>query len=218
MSNPIQFWLKDSNNKYLRLPVNPAEIVLTSPFGVNRVDVEGLGEISIPGFRQLKGVSFESFFPKDYNPVYCEYSGFPSPKEWVRQIEAWRDTRKNIRLIITGTDISIPVWIEEFDQRPERAGRIGDIYYNLSFVEFRAPTIRKVENRNNKTVVAANKRPVETSKQPKTYTVVKGDSLWAIAKRIYGNGARLEEIYTANKKVIGPNKNYILPGQKLVIP
>ena len=51
-----------------------------------------------------------------------------------------------------------------------------------------------------------------------TYTVVKGDCLWNIAKKFYGNGSKYTEIYNANKSVIGGNPNLIYPGQVLTIP
>lgn len=47
------------------------------------------------------------------------------------------------------------------------------------------------------------------------YTVVKGDSLWKIAQKFYGNGNRYPEIAKANNLA---NANLIHPGQKLLIP
>ena len=58
--------------------------------------------------------------------------------------------------------------------------------------------------------------PVPAS--PQTYTVKKGDCLWAIAKKYYGNGSKYTIIYNANKGVIGGNPNLIYPGQVLTIP
>ena len=52
----------------------------------------------------------------------------------------------------------------------------------------------------------------------KTYTVVRGDCLWNIAKKFYGSGAKYTVIYNANKGVIGGNPNLIYPGQVLTIP
>ncbi len=49
----------------------------------------------------------------------------------------------------------------------------------------------------------------------KYYTVVKGDTLWAIAQRFYGNGSRYPEIAKANNI---SNPNIINVGQKLIIP
>jgi LysM repeat protein len=53
--------------------------------------------------------------------------------------------------------------------------------------------------------------------QNKTYTVVKGDCLWNIAKKFYGNGSQYTKIYNANKDKI-KNPNLIYPGQVLTIP
>lgn len=58
----------------------------------------------------------------------------------------------------------------------------------------------------------------ETQTQSGTYTVVKGDCLWNIAKKFYGNGADYTKIYNANVGVIGSNPNLIYPGQVLTIP
>lgn len=49
----------------------------------------------------------------------------------------------------------------------------------------------------------------------KYYTVVKGDTLWAISKRFYGNGNRYPEIAKANNI---KNPDIIHVGQKLLIP
>ncbi len=52
---------------------------------------------------------------------------------------------------------------------------------------------------------------------PVFHTVEKGDTLWAIATKTLGNGARYEEIFEANKPMLShPDKIY--PGQVLRIP
>lgn len=52
---------------------------------------------------------------------------------------------------------------------------------------------------------------------PRTYTVVKGDCLWNIAKRYYGNGAQWPKIFDANRSKI-KDPHWIYPGQVFVIP
>ena len=51
----------------------------------------------------------------------------------------------------------------------------------------------------------------------RTYTVVSGDSLSKIAKKILGNAGRWKEIWEANKDQI-KNPDLIHPGQVLKIP
>jgi nucleoid-associated protein YgaU len=49
------------------------------------------------------------------------------------------------------------------------------------------------------------------------HTVVRGDTLWAIAARVYGNPYRWTEIYQANKTKIA-DPHWIYPGQELSLP
>ncbi|MDG2953819.1 peptidoglycan-binding protein LysM [Bisgaard Taxon 10/6] len=49
------------------------------------------------------------------------------------------------------------------------------------------------------------------------YTIQKGDSLWKIAEKTYGNGAKYTAIVAANKEVI-KDENKIFPGQKIRLP
>lgn len=63
-------------------------------------------------------------------------------------------------------------------------------------------------------------RPQENSPAPKadkSYTVVKGDCLWNIAKTFYGDGSKYTVIFNANKDKIS-NPDLIYPGQVLTIP
>jgi nucleoid-associated protein YgaU len=55
------------------------------------------------------------------------------------------------------------------------------------------------------------------AKEPKFQTVEKGDTLWAVAKKAYGNGSKYNAIFEANKPMLShPDKIY--PGQVLRIP
>ena len=50
---------------------------------------------------------------------------------------------------------------------------------------------------------------------PRTYTVVSGDTLWAIAERFYGDGSKYQQIASASGIA---NPDLIHPGQVLTIP
>lgn len=49
------------------------------------------------------------------------------------------------------------------------------------------------------------------------YIIEKGDSLWKIAEKAYGNGAKYTAIFEANREVI-TDPDLIFPGQKIRIP
>ena len=57
----------------------------------------------------------------------------------------------------------------------------------------------------------------ESEPEATFHTVVKGDTLWKISEKAYGNGAKYEAIFEANKPMLThPDKIY--PGQVLRIP
>jgi nucleoid-associated protein YgaU len=60
---------------------------------------------------------------------------------------------------------------------------------------------------------------VPVAKEPRFYTVKKGDTLWEIAVEVYGkgNGAKNKMIFQANKPML-KSANKIYPGQVLRIP
>ena len=77
------------------------------------------------------------------------------------------------------------------------------------------------------TTVKTKEKPKEVPVAPttRTYTVVRGDCLWNIAKKFYGNGAEWQKIYNANQDKCGKpytkgGITYVLiyAGQVLTIP
>ncbi len=62
-----------------------------------------------------------------------------------------------------------------------------------------------------------NVSPSSSQQQAQTYTVVSGDSLSKISRRIYGDASKWKKIYEANTDQI-KNPDLIYPGQVLKIP
>lgn len=50
------------------------------------------------------------------------------------------------------------------------------------------------------------------------YKIAKGDSLWKIAEKQYGDGFAWKKIYDANKSVIGDNPSVLVEGTTLALP
>jgi nucleoid-associated protein YgaU len=219
----VEFWLISGKTK-LRLPVNPESYAYSSPFAYTETEVESLGEVTNIGRRGLKDFTITTFWPRDYNPAYCNYSGFRSPASFVAQIENWRNARTPIRYVVTGiSGANHLVTIRDFDVEAEKAGAPGDVYFTLSLKEYRQPIVKIVDTSKpkNGTSSTSKSRPASSkTAQVKKYTVKSGDSLWKIAARkdVYGDGNKWRKIYDANKKTIGKNPNKLKVGMKLVIP
>jgi len=51
-----------------------------------------------------------------------------------------------------------------------------------------------------------------------TYSVARGDTLWGMAQKAYGDPHLWPRIYQENRNTIGPNPNRLMPDQRLRIP
>lgn len=218
--NNVQYWLKDRHDVYVQLPVNPVGVSIATEYGVEVVDVLALGQVSSIEQPKLREFSLEVLFPRDYNPSYCEYEGFMSPMEWFELIEGWRETRRNIRVIVTGANVSIPVYIKKASWEFEKAGMPGDLTVTLDFVEAAVPKAQTVATRDAKGVLQPPKvRPDDKDKARPPYVVFNaGDSLYKIANKYYGNGGRLIDIYNANRDKFPKGLASAPVGERLRLP
>ncbi|MBO9541113.1 LysM peptidoglycan-binding domain-containing protein [bacterium] len=76
----------------------------------------------------------------------------------------------------------------------------------------------KAESPKKPAAPAPAKPPAPAPSAGPTFTVGDGDTMWGIAQKHLGDGARWPELYALNKDVIGPNPNVIHAGQVLKLP
>ena len=72
-----------------------------------------------------------------------------------------------------------------------------------------------------KVVATAKKTRVSNKEVPKTYTARRGDTLFKLAQKFYGDGSQYEKIRDANTDLINKHNsspNCILPGDILTMP
>ena len=123
-----------------------------------------------------------------------------------------------VRLCITGCDLIRFMTVENFSYS-QKGGDVGSYDYTLSFKEYREVSVRQVEVKNGVAQLPKKtEKRVSTVSRPKTYTVQKGDLIYTIAKKYYGDIADYRKIYNANKKIIGSNPNNIKVGMVLALP
>lgn len=217
MSSKYQLSLRQKG--IFKFPVLPEEIKVTYGSNNSKIHVYGVGEVTIIQDSEAANISFSSFFPKTYFSG-CNYRNITSPKKAVNKILSMKKSKKPVRLTLTGgMKLSMYVTIEDFVPS-EVGGDPGTIQYDIKLKEYRTVKLRKIKVnvKTKKATISTPEARVDPTPSPQTYTVVKGDCLWNIAKKFYGSGAKYTEIYNANKAVIGGNPNLIFPGQVLTIP
>lgn len=218
----MQIWLKGSSP--IRFPVLPSEYKIQGSRGVETVNINALGEVDLGGMRGLRTVSFSSFFPKRYDPSYCEFRSIKNPQRYVKQIEQMMNGGI-VKLIITGTAINFPCRIVSFEWGEDDG--TGDIRFSITLKEHRKIAISQsnvVAESQATTQIASDDtaskdtaKREDTREKPKTYTVKRGDCLSSIARKLTGS-SDWHALYEQNKGVIGSNPNLIRDGTVLVIP
>ena len=112
------------------------------------------------------------------------------------------------------------VYLEDYSGTP--VGAFGDMEYSVTFMEDKFSSVSV-----SKTTSSGSKK--RTAAETYSYTIKKGDTLWAISQKFLGSGAKWETIYNANKSIIEQTaKKYgysssnhgwwIFPGVTLSIP
>lgn len=209
----------EATRERFQFPVNPETIQIQHGRSFTEVAVINLDAVLHAGNLTPISLSWDSFFPRVYDPTLHNYRP-EAPETSVRRLRKWlgRQGTKQVkatplRTVVTGTYFSEVMVVTDFGTE-FRGGEPGDVYYTITLQSYRPQQIRIASPAPTPSPPA---RPTPAH-GAKTHTVKKGDTLWLIAKNYYGNGSLWPRIYEANKAVIGGNPNLIRPGQTLVIP
>ena len=219
----MEIYLGTDNDK-IRFPVVPPSIGVNRSNNIDTESVIKLGEVPIFNGTSLKTIEFTSFFPnQEYN--FCDYTGFMKPYEFSEKIQKWMYEGKPLRIIVTDSPTNMQCLIQQFDTVEQDGTR--DLYFTLNLLEYRpieVPNLSSSNTSSNSNNTQNTSRPSEasnnSSSSQKTHKVVKGDCLYDIAKKYYGNGNLYPKIKEANKsKYPSLSKNNIIQiNWELIIP
>lgn len=222
----IDFYLENlTQKKVMQLPITPENYEIEENEQIETVKLASIGDINIPTYYEPKNISISGVFstnPNNYlNKNWCP-DIIRRTVDYVNVINSWKRKHDVIRVLIVprGTiesrlDAKFYIKSLKIDGENEAT---GDISYTIEFVEYGDVKVKKLSNSNSKPSRSTIKpTPKKNAKKARYYTVKKGDCLWNIARKFYGNGALYTKILNANKSKI-KNKNLIYSGQVFVIP
>lgn len=194
----------------LTLPVTPPRYPMSAGRAVERLDMAQTGQIALPGLQSLFTGTLEFELPAVSRP-YMTAGAVADPAHYISQLTAWSRDANVCRYIVTGTDVNIPVLLGVLEYG--ESDGTNDVQCKLPMYEY-----RYLEEARAEPVTQNAGRQTDAGSQPKNadnYTVVRGDSLWAICKKFYGDGSLAYKLATANGI---KNPNLIYPGQVLTLP
>ena len=211
-----EIWLTFNNEaEKIHFPVNPEKFTITCNGKTDSVDIVGLGEILIKQDRPAMEITWKCFLPSSYFPG-MNFKEIYDPYWVANRINGWKDREGVCHLVVTNTPINLYVLVTKY-KLWEVGGDVGTVYYDITLKEWRNTAPRQIEVVQETAVISDAEERVDNRSTPTTYTVVSGDSLFVIAKKVWGDGNRWREIYNANTDKI-KNPNLIYVGQIFTIP
>lgn len=204
------------------MPQTPAKLSVKISGKNSTVTLLNEGEINFLKYPGLTEITLPLVFPM--------LTGSRKPDYYLSLLEKAKTNRTTTQFIMTRTtpsgqllfDTNIKVSVEDYTIE-ENASNGLDVSVEVKLKQYRSYSTKIVTVKNtvthndSKTVSVQQTRPATNAPQTKTYTVKKGDTLWGIAKKYYGDGAKYTRIYDANKDKI-KNPNLIYVGQVFTIP
>ena len=217
----------------LLLPVSPSSFQYSIKGNNKKINSINEGELLIIKKAKLSELSFEFMLPNVRYPfaVYKNNS-FKNAKYFLDEIEKLKAAKKPFNFIIDRSkqngknlyDYKEKVVIDDYTLK-EGANQGLDVMVSIKLTQYRAGafnTIKlKVDKKGKKKIKTKKKRQTHNApmsdNKAKSYKVSKGDSLWLIAKKFYGDGSKYKKIKEANKSKL-KRGNMIFSGQILTIP
>ncbi len=209
-------------------PIAPSKLQLKIKGQNKKLTLINEGEINILKNPGLTEITFDLLLPNVKYPFATYKSNFQNAKYFLDELEKMMIERKPFQFIVTrnlpngnalfGTNMKVS--LEDYTIK-EDSKEGFDVVVSIKLKQYKEYGTKVCNISNNNKVSTQTQRTTESSPAPttknKTYTVVKGDTLWAIAKKFYGNGSKYTIIFNANKDKI-KNPNLIYVGQVLTIP
>lgn len=194
----------------LAMPVTPPGFYVEEGRQIENLAMTDTGEVNLPGLRKLFNERLEFLLPSSARN-YTAGGWTGEPYAVVDRLTEWSNGGGALRLIVTDTPVNVPVLLG-----PVRHGQrdgTGDVYVTLELRQYRELAEESAEvnpDTGNKGRAVFQERREETS-----YTVEKGDTLWGICRRTYGDGSLAWKLAEANGI---KNANLIFPGQAVRLP
>lgn len=208
----------------VQFPVAPKSLTLKINNKNETVTLIDDGEVNLLKKAGLTEIEFEILLPNVKYPFAVYPNGYQPASYYLNKLEQLKVNQKPFTFIVNRMkpngqllfDTNMLVSLEDYEIQ-EDADNGFDIIVPIRLKQYRpwGTKILKMQSAPQtqvKSVKVEKQRDTSTKSIPKTYTVKRGDTLWAIAKKELGDGSKYTELAKLNNI---KNPNLIYPGQVL---
>lgn len=207
-------------------PVAPSKVQIKTGNNNKTITLINEGEVNVIKSAGLQDISFDLLLPNTQYPFASYPNGFHKAEYYVNLLQALKNEGTVFQFILSrkmqsGTNLhntNLTVTLEDISFTDD-AKEGYDLKASVKLKEWRVYGTKTAKIISDTAVITEERPPSANAPQTgQTYTVQKGDTLWAIAKRFYGNGsqANCNKIANANSSISNPDLIY--PGDVLIIP
>ena len=211
----------------LLFPIAPSKIQTKIKNQNKTINLINESEVNFLKSAGLSEIDFEPLLPNVKYPFATYKSGFVNAKFFLDEFEKMKLDKepvqfKVIRKFPNGKllfDTDMKVSLEDYTIK-EDAKQGFDVTVSIKLKQYKDFGTKIVKVSDDSATVEKQRETTNSpapKNSPKTHKVVKGECLWNIAKKYYGNGSKYKLIMDSNGDKI-KNPNLIYPGQILTIP
>lgn len=216
--------------KDILLPVTPRKLQMKVKNANKTYTMINEGEINMLKSPALTDFEFDALLPNAKYPFAVYKNGeFHRAFWYLKKLETMKSKKKKFQFIVSrklpnGTvlfNTNITCSLEDYTVKEDAKDNGMDVVVTIKLKQYReySTKICKVDKKNKKVVKKKTRATTKNTTTTQVYVVKKGDCLWTIAKKFYGDGSKYMTIYNANKKLLGKRSpNLIYPNEKLTIP
>ena len=193
-------------------------------------------EFNVLKKKGLSSYSFKALLPsKNYHFALYQDNYFLEPQYYIGRLEELKDSKAVFEFTVLSPKysqglINKKVSLEGFSYS-YKAQSNDDVEIEITLREYVHKSTKLITD-DSLGDYLGGKRPIENNNSTGNkidYVIKRGDTLWGLAKRYYGNGALYSRIYNENKALLddialkrgfprGSGYHWIFPGVGIKIP
>lgn len=207
------------------LPITPGKLTVKIKGSNQTLTLANEGEINFLRAPGLTEITFDAVLPM--LNFYSFSRSYFEPSYYLNRFESIMTKKRPCRFLVIRRspsggllfDTNMKVSLESYTLT-EDATNGPDMKVSLTlkqYVDYTTKTIQIIQT--GETAAVSEETPRDTDDAPKitSYEVQEGDTLWLIAKKVYGDGSEYFRIYQANRELL-EDPEWFCEGQVLTIP